>query len=128
MIDRKDRQNRFFFSFVNSLTLISFCYRTEIWKEIVSNTCVEILIWNTASNKGVVKTFKFKVSLLFFSIEFLKVSSLGICITKTYFHRSITWFPLCIWMYSEMFLRALILILTCWSVFLALFHIQILNF
>ena len=85
-------------------------------------------ISNIASNKRVGRTFKFKASLLFFSIEFLKVSSSGICITKTYFHLFITLFPLCIWVYSEMFLRALILILTCWSVFLTLFHIQILNF
>ena len=85
-------------------------------------------ISNIASNKRVGRTFKFKASLLFFSIEFLKVSSSGICITKTYFHLRITPFPSCVWVYSEMFLRALILILTCWSVFLTLFHIQILNF
>ena len=83
---------------------------------------------NIASNKRVGRTFKFRPSLLFFSIEFLKVSSSGICITKTYFHLCITPFPLCVWVYSEMFVRALILILTCWSVFLTLFHIQILNF
>ena len=74
------------------------------------------------------ETFKFKASLLFFSIEFSKVSSTGICITKTYFHWCFTPFPFCIRMYSKVFLRALILILTCWSVFLTLFHIQISNF